>query len=111
MHSTMYGEGRDMMDGYDSQPRFELNSRLLMSATVLIAIGGVLGLIGMMLGSTALIAASRRWVRQMDVPPSEIARQKWEKAKVATAAGVSAWREASPSEPARSEHEHQSQPR
>lgn len=83
------------------KPRFELNSGFLMTGAVLIAIGGVLGLIGMALGSTALVTASRRWVRQMDVPPSEIAKQKWAKAKVATHAGVSAWRDAS-HEPAHS---------
>lgn len=91
----------DMTTRQGPKARFELNSGLLMSGAVLIAIGGVLGLIGMALGSTALVTASRRWVRQLDVPPSEIAKQKWAKAKVATNAGVSAWRDAS-HEPAHS---------
>ncbi len=75
------------------EPRLELNSRLLMGGTVLIAVGSVLGLIGAGLGGAALIAAGRRWVRQMEVPPSQLAKQKWAKAKVATAAGVTAWRD------------------
>jgi len=83
-------------------PRFEVNSTLLMSGGALVVIGGLLGLIGMGLGSTAVVAAGRRWVRQLDVPPSEIAREKIAKARVATSAGVNAWREAPPQQRTRS---------
>jgi hypothetical protein len=40
-----------------------------------------------------VIAATRKWVKQMDAPPSELARLKWEQAKAATAAGTSAWQD------------------
>jgi UPF0716 family protein affecting phage T7 exclusion len=85
-------------------PRFELNSNLLFSGGVLIAIGALLGFIGMALGSTVLITASRRWVRQLDVPPSVLAREKLAKAKVATSAGVNAWRETAPQQRSHSPH-------
>jgi hypothetical protein len=35
-------------------------------------------------------------VKQMDVPPTELARQKWSQARAATAAGVGAWRNGPP---------------
>ena len=55
-------------------------------------IGGAIGLAGLALGSSAVMAAGRRWVRQMETPPSELAKQHWNRARVATAAGVGAWR-------------------
>ena len=85
-------------------PRFELNSNLLLSGGVLIAIGALLGFIGWALGSTALITASRRWVKQLEVPPSVMAREKLAKAKVATSAGVHAWRESAPEQRSHSPH-------
>ena len=37
------------------------------------------------------MAATRRWIREMEVPPSELARLKYAQAKAAVAAGTSAW--------------------
>jgi hypothetical protein len=91
-----------MTNTHDGHPHFEVNSRLLMSGGVLIAVGTALGLLGMALGGTALTAAARHWVKEMEVPPSEIAKQEWARAKAATSAGVSAWRESAPHEAAHS---------
>jgi hypothetical protein len=33
----------------------------------------------------------RQWVRQLDQPPSEMAKQKWNQARAATQAGAKAW--------------------
>jgi len=41
---------------------------------------------------TALAAAARDWAGRQEVPPSELARQHWSRAKAATTAGASAWR-------------------
>jgi membrane protein implicated in regulation of membrane protease activity len=70
----------------------QLNSRLLAGGVLLMGIGAAIGLAGVALGSTAVITAARRWVRQMETPPSELAKQHWNRARVATAAGVGAWR-------------------
>ena len=40
-----------------------------------------------------LIAATRQWAGELETPPSELARLKWEQAKTAAASGASTWRE------------------
>ena len=40
-----------------------------------------------------MVAATRAWVKELEIPPSELAKLKWEQAKTATASGVSTWRE------------------
>lgn len=75
-----------------TQPRIQFNTRQIVSGSILIGIGGVLALAGVAMAGTALMAAYRERVRQMEVPPSVIARQNWERMKSATAAGVGEWR-------------------
>ena len=69
----------------------QLNKNLLISGAVLVGIGGFLGATGLLLGSTAVASAMRQWVRQLDQPPTEMAKQKWQQARAATAAGAKAW--------------------
>jgi hypothetical protein len=82
-----------MSDSEMSQAGPQFNTRLLLGGVLLMGIGGVIGLAGLALGSSAVLAAGRRWVRQMEVPPSELAKIKWAQARAATAAGVGAWRD------------------
>jgi hypothetical protein len=81
-----------MMDGQETQAKLEFNTRQIMSGTILMGIGGVLALAGAAMAGTALVAAYRDRVRQMEVPPSELARQHWHRARHAAAAGVGEWR-------------------
>jgi hypothetical protein len=37
------------------------------------------------------MSATRQWINEMEVPPSELARLKWTKARAAMAAGATAW--------------------
>ena len=67
-------------------------NRVLVAGGVLAGIGGLLGCVGALLVSSALVSASRRWVRQLDPPPSAMAKVKWQQARAATTAGASAWR-------------------
>ena len=53
----------------------QLNRNLLVGGGVLVALGGLLGFTGMALVSSALISATRRWMDQLERPPSEIARR------------------------------------
>jgi hypothetical protein len=46
----------------------------------------------MVLVGSALLSATRQWVKQLEQPPSEMARRKWQQAKVAASAGAQAWR-------------------
>ena len=66
--------------------------RLLVSAAVLEATAGALGLAGLVLCTVAVTAVTRQRVARMEVPPSELARQHWARARAATSAGLGAWR-------------------
>jgi len=46
----------------------------------------------LIVGGTHGFAATRQWVREMEVPPSEVAKAKWAQARAAASAGASAWR-------------------
>jgi hypothetical protein len=70
----------------------QLKARPLISGAVLIGIGAMTALAGLILGGAHLVAATRQWVRDMEVPPGDVARAKWAQAKAAAAAGASAWR-------------------
>jgi hypothetical protein len=63
----------------------------LVTGGALVAVGGVIALAGLVLGGTHMIAATRRWIREMDVPPSELAKLKLAQARAAASAGADAW--------------------
>ena len=52
----------------------------LVTGGTLVAVGGL-----------HLIAATREWIGEMEVPPSELARLHWSKAKAGFSAGVGAY--------------------
>jgi hypothetical protein len=70
---------------------FEVSARPLAIGAALIGAGAVLGMAGLAISATAAIVATRRWMGQLEVPPNELARQKWSQARAATMAGASAW--------------------
>jgi hypothetical protein len=63
----------------------------LVTGGALIAAGGVLALAGFVVGGAHLLVAIRRWVREMEVPPSEVAKLKLAQARAAASAGADAW--------------------
>jgi hypothetical protein len=65
---------------------------LLISAAVLEATAGALGLAGLVVGTVAVTTVTRRRVANMEVAPSELARRHWARARAATSAGLGAWR-------------------
>ena len=69
-----------------------LNTTLLVGGVLLMGIGSAIGLVGLALGASAVAAAGRRWMRQMDTTPRELAHQHLARARMATAAGAGAWR-------------------
>jgi hypothetical protein len=76
-----------------SRGDIQLNRNLLVGGGVLVALGGLLGFTGMALVSSALLSATRQWVNQLERPPTEIARRRWEQTKAAASAGAAAWRD------------------
>ncbi len=77
----------------NSNDPVQVDRRLIVGAAVLIGVGGFLIFTGALLGSTALAAAARKWVRQLERPPSEMARMKWQQLRAAGAAGTQGWRD------------------
>jgi hypothetical protein len=45
----------------------------------------------MMLVGSALLSATRQWVNQLERPPGEIVRSRWQQTKAAASAGAGAW--------------------
>ena len=81
-----------MTDSEDPERAFRLNSRPLIVGGVLMGLGGVLGLAGAVISGSCLAAAARDWANRQEVPPTELARHHWERAKASAAAGAAAWR-------------------
>jgi len=71
----------------------QVNSGPLIAGGVLIGIGAVVAFAGLAVAGTHLVAATRAWIKELETPPSELARLKWEQAKTAAASGASTWRE------------------
>jgi hypothetical protein len=71
----------------------QLDRRRIAGGGVLIGLGGLLGFTGMLLVSSAIVAAARRRVNQLEQPPSELAKRTWQQARAATTAGAKAWRD------------------
>ena len=76
-----------MTDTQSSTSGLQLRSGPLITGAVLIGGGVMLALAGLAVGGAHLLSATRRWVDEMEVPPSELARLKWAQAKAAAAAG------------------------
>jgi hypothetical protein len=81
-----------MMSNEGSQGGTQVSRSLLVGGGVLVGIGGLLGFTGMVLVGSALLSATRQWVNQLERPPGEIARRRWQQAKAAASAGAGAWR-------------------
>lgn len=72
-------------------PRIE--SGPLKAGAILMGTGAVIGFVGLAVSGGHVLAATRRWIRELETPPSELARQKWMQGKAAVQAGASAWQD------------------
>ncbi|HEY1701670.1 MAG TPA: hypothetical protein VGG75_18335 [Trebonia sp.] len=77
------------MSAQQKMPQFQ--SGPLRAGAILVGIGAAIGLIGLGVSGGHVIAATRRWIDELETPPSELARQRWVQGKAAVAAGASAW--------------------
>lgn len=81
-----------MISGYSSaQGGFRVNTTSVIIGAVLVSAGGLLGAAGLLIGGREVFAATRRWLRELEVPPTEVARHKWDQTKAAATAGATAW--------------------
>ena len=79
-------------DERSARPQFQPGP--LLTGAALIGLGALLAMVGAAVGGTHLISALRRWVADMEVPPSELAKIKLAQARAAAAAGSQAWQQA-----------------
>ncbi len=71
----------------------QLESGPLITGGVLIGIGALVAIAGLVVAGAHVAAATQAWIKELETPPSQIARLKWEQAKSAAASGASTWRE------------------
>ena len=69
----------------------QLRSGPMITGSALVAAGGLIALAGVAVGGMHVLVATRQWIRDMEVPPSELAKIKWSQAKSAAAAGTAGW--------------------
>jgi len=63
----------------------------LITGAVMVGGGTLIALAGLAVGGGHLLSTTRRWINEMEVPPSELARMKWTQARGAMSAGTQAW--------------------
>jgi hypothetical protein len=71
----------------------ELSSTPLITGGILVGVGAVIAAVGLAVAGTHVAVATRAWIKELETPPSELARLKWEQAKSAAVSGASTWRE------------------
>jgi hypothetical protein len=73
--------------------RFSLQSAPMIASAVLIGAGSLIGLSGLIVGGTAVMSASRRWFRSLQVPASEVGKNMMGQTTATTMAGPNAWQQ------------------
>jgi hypothetical protein len=65
----------------------------LIAGGVLVGIGTLVAFAGLAVAGVHVVSATQAWVRELEIPPGELAKLKWEQAKTAAASGATAWQE------------------
>ena len=63
----------------------------LMTAGILVGVGTVIVLAGFAVAGTHIGLATRAWIKELETPPSQLARLRWEQARAAMSAGATTW--------------------
>ena len=69
----------------------QFRTATLITSAAMVGGGFVIAMAGLALGSGHMAAATRRWVNEMDVPVSQMAKVKFGQARAAMNAGAQAW--------------------
>ena len=85
-----------MTDGENGSSGLQFRAGPLITSAALVGAGAFIAAAGLAVGGSHLVSATRRWVREMEVPPSDLAKIKWTQAKAAATAGASAWQNGIP---------------
>ncbi len=90
------GNGEDRRNG----PQFR--TAPLITSAAMVGAGTLIALAGLAVGGGHLLSATRQWINEMEVPPSELAKLRWTQARAAMTAGAAAWQNGAQSRRARS---------
>ena len=71
----------------------EVNSGPLITGGTLIGIGAIVAGVGLAVAGMHVVGATRAWIKELETPPGELARLKWEQAKSAVSSGANTWRQ------------------
>lgn len=71
----------------------EVRSGPLIVGGILVGVGAMIALAGLAVAGGHVVSATRAWVDDLEIPPGELARLKWEQAKTAAASGATTWKE------------------
>jgi hypothetical protein len=70
----------------------QVRSGPLVVGGILIGLGAMAAIAGVAIAGKHLIEATRVWVNELETPPDQFAKLRWEQAKAAASAGQAAWR-------------------
>ena len=87
-----------MSNGENRRNGPQFRTAPLITSSVMVGVGTLIVLTGLAIGGGHLLSATRQWVNEMEVPPSELARLKWTQARSAMAAGAAAWQDGTQSQ-------------
>jgi hypothetical protein len=79
-----------MRNDHRNASGLQLKSGPMITSAALIGAGAALAIAGFVVGGSHLAQAARRWVNEMEVPPSERAKVMLAQAKAAATAGATA---------------------
>lgn len=69
-----------------------VDSGPLILGASLVGAGALLAVVGFAVAGAHLVSATRQWSRELETPPGQLARLKWEQARSAASAGADHWR-------------------
>ncbi len=79
----------------------QFRTATLITSAAMVGGGTMIVLSGLALGGGHVMAATRRWLNEMDVPVSQLAKSKLTQARAAMTAGSQAWQKNGSGIPAR----------
>jgi hypothetical protein len=82
-----------MANNQGSTKGIQVKSGPMLTGAALAGAGVLLAVAGFVVCSSHLVSATRRWMRDMEMAPSELAKLRWAQAKAAATAGSNAWQE------------------
>ena len=91
-----------MSNGKNRKNGPQFKTAPLITSAAMVGGGTLIAMAVLAIGGGHMLSATRQWITEMEVPPSELARLKWTQARAAMAAGAAAWQNGTQQRPVRS---------